>query len=157
VQETRAGVTMVVLHENVQRLQTQIDGHSGAIEQLYTKFDRLEATVDIGFDNLQTMLRELLMQRLPVVEQPTMVQPEPQREAQSGQGGGAPIVGKQPSILEPIEPIPMRVEARNVRPMRAPNHEVHSIPISHGLACLMMIHLNQGQKGSMKVYFSTRL
>ena len=57
-----------------------------------------------------------------------MVQPEPQREAQSGQGEGAPIVGKQPSILEPIEPIPMRVKARNVRSMRAPNHEVHFNP-----------------------------
>ena len=58
----------------------------------------------------------------------TMVQPEPQIEAQSGQGGGAPIVGKQPSIFEPIEPIPIRAESRNVRPMRVPNHEVHFNP-----------------------------
>jgi hypothetical protein len=43
--------------------------------------------------------------RAPNHEVQIMVQPEPQREAQSGQGGGAPIVGKQPSIFEPIEPI----------------------------------------------------
>ena len=47
--ETRAGVPIGVLDE---RLQTQVDGNSSAIEQLYTKFDRLEAKVDIGYDNL---------------------------------------------------------------------------------------------------------
>uniref|UniRef100_A0A2N9FHP4 Ty3 transposon capsid-like protein domain-containing protein n=1 Tax=Fagus sylvatica TaxID=28930 RepID=A0A2N9FHP4_FAGSY len=72
--------------------------------------------------------RNALSMRAPNHEEQTMVQPEPQREAQLGQGGGAPIVGKQPSIFEPIEPIPMRAESRNVRPMRAPNHEVHFNP-----------------------------
>jgi hypothetical protein len=70
----------------------------------------------------------VLSMRAPNHEVQTMVQPEPQREAQSGHGGGAPIVGKQPSIFEPIEPIPMRAESRNVRTMRAPNHEVHFNP-----------------------------
>jgi hypothetical protein len=59
--ETRAGVPIGVLDE---RLQTQIDGNSGAIKQLYTKFDRLEAKVDIGCDNLQAMIRELLQKQL---------------------------------------------------------------------------------------------
>ncbi len=72
--------------------------------------------------------RNALSMRAPNHEEQTMVQPEPQREAQLGQGGGAPIVGKQPSIFEPIEPIPTRAESRNVRPMRAPNHEVHFNP-----------------------------
>jgi hypothetical protein len=58
--ETRAGVPAGVLDEGLQRLQTQIDEHSGTIELLHTKFDRLEAKVDIGFDNLQAMMRELL-------------------------------------------------------------------------------------------------
>jgi hypothetical protein len=39
--ETRAGVPMGVLDEGLHRLRTQIDGNSGAIKQLYTKFDRL--------------------------------------------------------------------------------------------------------------------
>uniref|UniRef100_A0A2N9GAR0 Retrotransposon gag domain-containing protein n=1 Tax=Fagus sylvatica TaxID=28930 RepID=A0A2N9GAR0_FAGSY len=55
--ETRAGVPAGVLDEG---LQTQIDEHSGAFEQLYTKFDRIEAKLDNGFDNLQAMMRELL-------------------------------------------------------------------------------------------------
>uniref|UniRef100_A0A2N9FSP7 Ty3 transposon capsid-like protein domain-containing protein n=1 Tax=Fagus sylvatica TaxID=28930 RepID=A0A2N9FSP7_FAGSY len=240
--ETRAGVPIEVLDERLQRLQTQIKGNSGAIEQLYTKFDRLEAKVDIGCDSLQAIIgscyksnrwwsnqlcnqgkrsklqigfkersvknnarftppfqghfdtpyeepwlgrrqgrqqgqqtqfephvapprhgmhfggassnwvqtnfgeqlpitppsihrlpigakeSNALSMRAPNHEVQTMVQPEPQREAQSGQGGGAPIVGKQPSIFEPIEPIPMKAESRNVRPMRAPNHDVHFNP-----------------------------
>jgi hypothetical protein len=72
--------------------------------------------------------RNAIPMRAPNHEVQTMVQPKPQREAQSGQGGGAPIVGNQPSILEPIEPIPRRAETRNVIPMRAPNHEVHFNP-----------------------------
>ena len=71
--ETRAGVPIGVLDEGLQRLQTQIDEHSDAIEQLHTKFDRLKAKVDSGLDNLQAMIRELLQKQL-VVEQPT-VQP----------------------------------------------------------------------------------
>uniref|UniRef100_A0A2N9ED64 Integrase catalytic domain-containing protein n=1 Tax=Fagus sylvatica TaxID=28930 RepID=A0A2N9ED64_FAGSY len=77
--ETRVGVPIGVLDEKVQGLGTQIEGNSGAIKQLYTKFDRLEAKVDIGFDNLQTMMRELL-QKQPVVEQPAM---QPRQEEQT--------------------------------------------------------------------------
>jgi hypothetical protein len=72
--------------------------------------------------------RNAIPMRAPNHEVQTMVQPEPQREAQSGQGGGAPIVSNQPSILERIEPIPRRAEIRNVITMRAPNHEVHFNP-----------------------------
>ena len=78
--ETRAGVPMGVLDKGLHRLRTQIDGNSGVIKQLYTKFDRLEAKVDIGFDNLQAMMRELLQKQpgveqlavQPVVEQPAV-------------------------------------------------------------------------------------
>ena len=58
--ETRAGVPIGVLDG---RLQTQIDGNSSAIEQLYTKFDRLETKVNSGLDNLQAMMRELLQKQ----------------------------------------------------------------------------------------------
>jgi peptidoglycan hydrolase CwlO-like protein len=70
--ETRAGVPIGVLDENLQRLQTKIDEYLGAIEQLHTKMDRLEAKVDSGIDNLQAMTKELLMQKQLVVEQPEM-------------------------------------------------------------------------------------
>ena len=71
--ETRAGVPIGVLDEGLQRLQTQIDEHSGSIEELHAKIDRLETKVNSGLDNLQAMIRELLQKQL-VVEQPT-VQP----------------------------------------------------------------------------------
>uniref|UniRef100_A0A2N9HCK6 Retrotransposon gag domain-containing protein n=1 Tax=Fagus sylvatica TaxID=28930 RepID=A0A2N9HCK6_FAGSY len=100
-----------------------MEDNTGSIDRLHLKVDGIEAS----FNDLRAMMKEV-MKRLPVVKQPAMVQPEPQREAQSGQGGGAPIVGNQPSILEPIETIPRRAETRNVIPMRAPNHEVHFNP-----------------------------
>ena len=100
-------------HEKLQRTQQQI----GGINEVCDKIELSIAAI--------TALVEKMMKRLPVVKQPTMVQPEPKREAQSGQSGGAPIVSNQPSILEPIETIPRRVETRNVILMRAPNHEVH--------------------------------
>ena len=109
--EKRGGAQIGVLEENMQRVQQQVDDHTGSIERLHLKVDGLEA----GITEIRAMMEEV-MKRLPVVKQPAMVQPEPQREAQSGQGGGAPIVGNQPSILEPIETIPRRAETRNVIP-----------------------------------------
>jgi hypothetical protein len=121
--ETRGGAQIEGLKENIQRVQQQMEDNTGSIDRLHLKVDGIEAS----FNDLRAMMKEV-MKRLPVVKQPAMVQPEPQREAQSGQGGGAPIVGNQPSILEPIETIPRRAETRNVIPMRAPNHEVHFNP-----------------------------
>jgi hypothetical protein len=121
--ETRGGAQIEGLKENIQRVQQQMEDNTGSIDRVHLKVDGIEAS----FNDLRAMMKEV-MKRLPVVKQPAMVQPEPQREAQSGQGGGAPIVGNQPSILEPIETIPRRAETRNVIPMRAPNHEVHFNP-----------------------------
>jgi hypothetical protein len=121
--ETRGGAQIEGLKENIQRVQQQMEDNTGSIDRLHLKVDGIEAS----FNDLRAMMKEV-MKRLPVVKQPAMVQPEPQREAQSGEGGGAPVVGNQPSILEPIETIPRRAETRNVIPMRAPNHEVHFNP-----------------------------
>ena len=119
--ETRASVPISVLDENLQRLQTQIDEHLSAIEQLHTKMDRLEAKVDSGLDNLQAMIRELLMQKQPVVEQPAM---------QSRQEEQTPIL-VQANLREqiPITPreahvVPLRAEMRNAMPMRPPNQDL---------------------------------
>ena len=162
--EKRGGAQIGVLEENMQRLQQQVDDHTGSIDRLHFKvddntgsIDRLHLKVDgleAGITEIRAMMEEV-MKRLPVVKQPTMVQPEPQRKAQSGQGGGAPIVGNQPSICEPIETIPKRAETRNVIPMRAPNHEIHFNPNQPWFS--MPYDDPLGQKGSMEVYFSTRL
>ena len=68
VQETRAGVPIGVLNDNMQELQQQIDDHSNAIGLINTRFDRMEAS----FANLQT----LMVERLP--KQPKVVQPAAQ-------------------------------------------------------------------------------
>ena len=68
-------------------------------------------------------------ERLPPRQQAPLLQPEPQLGgAQSSQGGGVPNVGEQPPILEPVKPIPISAEARNVMPMRPPTHEVQLNP-----------------------------
>uniref|UniRef100_A0A2N9GEU1 Integrase catalytic domain-containing protein n=1 Tax=Fagus sylvatica TaxID=28930 RepID=A0A2N9GEU1_FAGSY len=97
-----AGVPIGVLNEGLQRLQTQIDEHSGAIEELHAKFDRLEAKVDNGLDNLQAMMRELLQKQpgveqpavQPVVEQPA-VQPRQEVQTPTRVQGPKPRVGMQ--------------------------------------------------------------
>jgi folate-dependent phosphoribosylglycinamide formyltransferase PurN len=45
--ETRAGVTIHVLNENVQRLQQQIDNHTGSIDQLHERVDGIEASLTV--------------------------------------------------------------------------------------------------------------
>ena len=74
MQETRAGVPIGVLDENVQRLQ-QIDDHSGAIDQSHKRFDGVEACLT----NLQTMMEEMMKRQL-VVEQPAV---QPRQEEQT--------------------------------------------------------------------------
>ncbi len=91
--ETRGGAQIGVLEENMQRLQQQVDDHTGSIDRLHFKvdnntgsIDRLHLKVDgleAGITEIRAMMEEV-MKRLPVVKQPTMVQPKPQREAQSG-------------------------------------------------------------------------
>uniref|UniRef100_A0A2N9GCJ4 Ty3 transposon capsid-like protein domain-containing protein n=1 Tax=Fagus sylvatica TaxID=28930 RepID=A0A2N9GCJ4_FAGSY len=82
--ETRAGVPAGVLDEGLQRLQTQINEHSGAIEELHAKFDRLESKVDSGLDNLQAMMRELLLKKQPGVEQPAVQPRQGEQHSKSG-------------------------------------------------------------------------
>ena len=77
--ETRGGAHIGVLEENMQRLQQQVDDQTGSIDRLHLKVDGLET----GMTEIRAMMEEV-MKRLPVVKQPTMVQPKPQREAQSG-------------------------------------------------------------------------
>ena len=120
VQETRNGVLIKVLHENLQGIQQQIDEQANVIGLLGARMDRIENI----FSNLQALVED----RLPPRQQAPLVQPEPQGGAQSGQGGGVPNVGEQPPILEPVEPILIGVEARNAMPMRFPTHEVQLNP-----------------------------
>ena len=119
VQETRARVIMVVLDEKVQRLGTQIEGNSGAIKQLYTKFDRLEAKVDIGFDNLQAMMRELL-QKQSVVEQPVV---QPRQEEQTPNWVQANLVEQIPIAPREAQGVPLGAEMRKAMPMRQLNQD----------------------------------
>ena len=128
--ETRARVPAGVLDEGLQRLQTQIDEHSGAIEELHAKFDRLESKVDNGLDNLQPMMRELLLKQSgveqpavqSVVEQPA-VQPVVEQPAmQPSQGEHTPNrvqvnLGEQiPRAPREIHGVPLGAEMRNAMP-----------------------------------------
>uniref|UniRef100_A0A2N9I334 Chromo domain-containing protein n=1 Tax=Fagus sylvatica TaxID=28930 RepID=A0A2N9I334_FAGSY len=126
--ETRAGVPIGVLDEGLQRLQTQIDEHSGAIEELHAKFDRLEAKVDNGLDNLQAMMRELL-QKQPGVEQPA-VQPvveqpvvEPRQEVQTPTRVQGNLGDQIPGAPREIHGVPLGAEMRNAMPMRPLNQD----------------------------------
>jgi hypothetical protein len=122
--ETRAGVPIGVLDEGLQRMQTQIDVHLGAIKQLYTKCDRLEAKVDNGFDNLQAMMRELL-QRQPGVEQPA-VQPvveQPRQEVQTPTRVQGNLGDQMPRAPREIHGVPLGAEMRNAMPMRPMNQD----------------------------------
>jgi hypothetical protein len=124
--ETRAGVPAGVLDEG---LQTQIDEHSGAFKQLYTKFDRIEAKLDNGFDNLQAMMRELL-QRQPRVEQPA-VQPvveQPRQEVQTPTRVQGNLGDQIPRAPREIHGVPLGAEMRNDMPMRPPNQDIRLQP-----------------------------
>jgi hypothetical protein len=115
--ETRAGV----LEEG---LQTQIGEHSGAFEQLYTKFDRIEAKLDNGFDNLQAMMRELL-QRQQGVEQPA-VQPvveQPRQEVQTPTRVQGNLGDQMPRAPREIHGVPLGAEMGNAMPMRPMNQD----------------------------------
>uniref|UniRef100_A0A2N9FLP0 Ty3 transposon capsid-like protein domain-containing protein n=1 Tax=Fagus sylvatica TaxID=28930 RepID=A0A2N9FLP0_FAGSY len=124
--ETRAGVPAGVLDEG---LQTQIDEHSGAFEQLYTKFDRIEAKLDNGFDNLQAMMRELL-QRQQGVEQPA-VQPvveQPRQKVQTPTRVQGNLGDQIPRAPREIHGVPLGAEMRNGMPMRPPNQDIRLQP-----------------------------
>jgi hypothetical protein len=117
--ETRAGVPIGVLDEGLQRLQTQIDEHSGAIEELHAKFDRLESKVDSGLDNLQAMMRELL-QKQSGVEQPA-VQPRQGEQTPTRVQGN---LGDQiPRAPREIHGVPLGAEMRNAMSMRPLNQD----------------------------------
>jgi hypothetical protein len=124
--ETRAGVPAGVLDEG---LQTQIDEHSGAFEQLYTKFDRIEAKLDNGFDNLQAMMKELL-QKQQGVEQPA-VQPvveQPRQEVQTPTRVQGNLGDQIPRAPREIHGVPLGAEMRNDMPMRPPNKDIRLQP-----------------------------
>uniref|UniRef100_A0A2N9EEA7 Integrase catalytic domain-containing protein n=1 Tax=Fagus sylvatica TaxID=28930 RepID=A0A2N9EEA7_FAGSY len=99
--ETRAGVPAGVLDEGLQRLQTQIHEHSGAIEELHAKFDRLESKVDSGLDNLQAMMRELLLKQ-PGVEQPAVQPVVEQPAVQPRQGEHTPNRMRNAMPMRPL-------------------------------------------------------
>ena len=148
--ETRAGVPVGVLDEGLQRLQTQIDEHSGAIEELHAKFDRLESKVDNGLDNLQPMMRELLLKQSgveqpavqPVVEQPAM---------QPSQGEHTPNrvqvnLGEQiPRAPRKIHGVPLGAEMRNGMPMRPPNQDIRLQPNQNRVGVQMGEVMENGQ------------
>jgi hypothetical protein len=124
--ETRAGVPAGVLNEG---LQTQIDEHSGAFEQLYTKFDRIEAKLDNGFDNLQAMMRELL-QKQQRVEQPAvqLVVEQPRQEVQTPTRVQGNLGDQIPRTPREIHGVPLGAEMRNGMPMRPPNQDIRLQP-----------------------------
>ena len=73
MQETRTGVPIGVLSENVQELRQQIDKHANSIELITIKLDKLER-LETNFVTLQAWLEE---ERLPRT-QPEPVQPQAQ-------------------------------------------------------------------------------
>ena len=117
--ETRAGVPVGVLDEGLQRLQTQIDEHSGSIEELHAKIDRLETKVNSGLDNLQAMMRELL-QKQPGVEQPAM---QPRQEVQTPTRVQDNLGDQIPRAPREIHGVPLGAEMRNAMPMRPLNQD----------------------------------
>jgi|UniRef100_A0A2N9HNG6 hypothetical protein len=72
VQETRAGVPIWVLSDNVQKLQQQIDEHENSLGLINTKLDKLDR-LEANFVTLQAWLEE----RQPRI-QPELVQPQAQ-------------------------------------------------------------------------------
>ena len=72
VQETRTGVSIGVLSDNVQEMQQQIDEHANPLELINTKLDKLDR-LEANFATLQAWLEE----RLPRI-QPELVQPQAQ-------------------------------------------------------------------------------
>ena len=117
--ETRAGVPIGVLDEGLQRLQTQIDEHSGSIEELHAKIDRLETKVNSGLDNLQAMMRELL-QKQPRVEQPAV---QPRQEVQTPTRVQDNLGDQIPRAPREIHGVPLGAEMRNAMPMRPLNQD----------------------------------
>ena len=117
--ETRAGVPIGVLDEGLQRLQTQIDEHSGSIEELHAKIDRLETKVNSGLDNLQAMMRELL-QKQPGVEQPAV---QPRQEVQTPTRVQDNLGDQIPRAPREIHGVPLGAKMRNAMPMRPLNQD----------------------------------
>ena len=70
MQETRTGVPIGVLSDNVQELQQQIDEHANSLGLINTKQDKLDR-LEANFATLQAWLEE----RLPRI-QPEPVQPQ---------------------------------------------------------------------------------
>ena len=60
--ETRIGIPIGVLNDNVQGMQQQLEDHAARIATIGTRIDRLEAS----FAALHSMLEE----RLPAMQQP---------------------------------------------------------------------------------------
>jgi hypothetical protein len=141
--ETRAGVPIRVLDEGLQRLQTQIDEHLGAIEELHAKFDRLEAKVDNGLDNLQAMMSELL-QKQPVVEQPAVQPRQGQQTPNRVQGN----LGDQiPRAPRENHGVPLGAEMRNAMPMRPLNQDFRAQANQPQVGMQMGEFFENGQNG----------
>ena len=134
---------MGVLDKGLHRLRTQIDGNSGAIKQLYTKFDRLEAKVDIGFDNLQAMMRELL-QKQPVVEQPAV---QPRQREHTPNRVQVNLGGQIPRAPREIHGVPLGAEMRNAMPMRPLNQDFRAPANQPRVGMQMGEFFENGQNG----------
>ena len=128
----------------MQRLQTQIDEHLSAIEQLHTKMDRLEAKVDSGLDNLQAMIRELLMQKQPVVEQPAM---QPRQEEQTPNRVQANLGEQIPIASREAHGVPLGSEMRNAMPMRPLNQDFRAQANQPWVGMQMGEFFENGQNG----------
>ena len=107
VQETRTGVPIRVLSDNVQEIQQQVDDQANAIEAIGSRFERMETSKA----SFQSLLEERLTPR----------QLEPiQTPPQAMQGGQTPTNQLRQLILEvqSSHGSPIGAETRKAMPMR---------------------------------------
>jgi hypothetical protein len=113
--ETRGGAQIGVLEENMQRVQQQVDDHTGSIERLHLTVDGFEA----GVAEIRAFIQEV-MKRLPVVEQPVV---QSRQEGQSPNWVQANLGEQIPIAPREAHGVPLGAEVRNVMPMRPLNQD----------------------------------
>jgi hypothetical protein len=147
--ETRGGAQIGVLEENMQRVQQQVDDHTGSIERLHLKVDGLEA----GVAEIRAMMQEV-MKRLPVVEQPAV---QPRQEEQSPNRVQANLGEQIPIAPREAHGVPLGAEVRNAMPMRPLNQDFRVKLISHELVCKRVSFLKMVRMDPFWVNLVTRL
>jgi hypothetical protein len=113
VQETRTGVPIRVLSDNVQEIQQEVDDQANAIEAIGSRFERMETS--------KASFQSLLEERLP----PRQLEPV-QTPPQAMQGGQTPTNQLRQPVLEvqSSHGSPVGAETRNAMPMRPLTQEI---------------------------------